>query len=226
MCLAWCKAAKLLSQCSAMVVPALELSTSALSPACLSIKAHPRTAAQRLLSKWLAMSCGSNWWSGGFQFLFLNPRTSRPRLLKKQVGSNAKWKTADPEKLPFYKEWAEKQDAKRNAVDKHSASVQVTSDAIVHAITSQYPQTRYVVASVGKGIPAWIVTFLAWLLPDRLVDMAAVHFWDLWPHLNIYIDRVLYLYTCIHTHTHMCIMNINVYMYACLNINRCHATWM
>ena len=112
----------------------------------------------------------------GISVSLLEPAYVKTEIAKKQVGSNAKWKTADPEKLPFYKEWAEKQDAKRNAVDKHSASVQVTSDAIVHAITSQYPQTRYVVASVGKGIPAWIVTFLAWLLPDRLVDMAAVHF--------------------------------------------------
>ena len=40
----------------------------------------------------------------------------------------------------------------------------------------RYPKTRYVVATVGPGIPAWCVTWLAWLLPDRLQDLAAVRF--------------------------------------------------
>jgi len=42
-----------------------------------------------------------------------------------------------------------------------------TSEAIDHALSSPYPQTRYPVASVG-GFDAKIVSFLVHVLPDRL----------------------------------------------------------
>ena len=54
--------------------------------------------------------------------------------------------------------------------------MQVTSDAMVDALTSPYPSTRYVVASIGKGIPAWAATWMAWLLPDRVLDIVALKF--------------------------------------------------
>ena len=52
----------------------------------------------------------------------------------------------------------------------------VTTDAIVHALTDAYPSTRYVVATAGKGVPAKVVTTLKWLLPDRLYDIPASNF--------------------------------------------------
>lgn len=50
---------------------------------------------------------------------------------------------------------------------------QVTTDVIAHAIESARPKTRYVVASVfvgGARLPAAIVTWLEWALPDRIMD--------------------------------------------------------
>ena len=59
---------------------------------------------------------------------------------------------------------------KKRADDIASASSPVvTSEAIKHAISAKFPQTRYVVASGGK-MPAAVAVFLVWLMPDRLVD--------------------------------------------------------
>jgi len=52
-------------------------------------------------------------------------------------------------------------------------SPQVTTDVIAHAIENARPRTRYVVASVfaeGRRIPAAVVTWLEWAMPDRLMD--------------------------------------------------------
>ncbi len=47
----------------------------------------------------------------------------------------------------------------------------VTSAAIVSALTDKYPKTRYAVAK-GYGLPASVLRFLNWILPDRLQDKA------------------------------------------------------
>lgn len=59
--------------------------------------------------------------------------------------------------------------SRRNVVEKASEPI-VTSDAILHAISSAQPQTRYTVANVG-GIPASILEWVIWILPDRVIDM-------------------------------------------------------
>ncbi len=51
----------------------------------------------------------------------------------------------------------------------NASPTSVTDKAILHAVTSQRPFTRYVVANV-QGIPAEILTKAFWLLPDRLTD--------------------------------------------------------
>jgi lambda repressor-like predicted transcriptional regulator len=53
-------------------------------------------------------------------------------------------------------------------VDKASPPT-VTSDAILHAISSPYPRARYVVANV-VGVPAFLLAFWCWILPDRIRD--------------------------------------------------------
>eukprot|EP00191_Tetraselmis_sp_GSL018_P010113 CAMPEP_0177618516 /NCGR_PEP_ID=MMETSP0419_2-20121207/25628_1 /TAXON_ID=582737 /ORGANISM="Tetraselmis sp., Strain GSL018" /LENGTH=329 /DNA_ID=CAMNT_0019117441 /DNA_START=43 /DNA_END=1031 /DNA_ORIENTATION=+ len=50
------------------------------------------------------------------------------------------------------------------------ADPSVTSDAILHAISSPTPKTTYVVAIAAPGVPAWVVVFLRWLLPETLFD--------------------------------------------------------
>ena len=53
-----------------------------------------------------------------------------------------------------------------------------TDHAILHAVTSRYPQTRYV---LGGGAAAWVLNML---LPDKISD-ALMHFvfsseWEAW----------------------------------------------
>ena len=76
----------------------------------------------------------------------------------------------------LYGEWSESFEKKRATVDSVASPVSVTSDAIVHAMTSRTPQTRYVVATVGHGIPASVVAWLAYLLPDRVQDIFTAKF--------------------------------------------------
>ena len=83
-------------------------------------------------------------------------------------------------------------------------SSQVTTDAIVHAITSSHPQVRvarkavlvqrcpmprlsrlhthillqvrYVVANVD-GTPAWVLIWVKWLMPERAWDALVLAMW-------------------------------------------------
>ena len=88
----------------------------------------------------------------------------------------------------------------------HSLTVlpQVTTDAIMHAITSSHPQVRvarkavlvqrcpmprlsrlhthillqvrYVVANVD-GTPAWVLIWVKWLMPERAWDALVLAMW-------------------------------------------------
>lgn len=66
----------------------------------------------------------------------------------------------------YYDEAAQ---AKRSKTLSLADDPSVTTSAIHHAITSKYPKTRYPVANVD-GIPAAVVNWVRWLLPDRLMD--------------------------------------------------------
>lgn len=46
----------------------------------------------------------------------------------------------------------------------------VTSEAILHAVSSAYPQTRYRVANALK-IPAVCLVAMSWVFPDRVMDL-------------------------------------------------------
>ena len=50
----------------------------------------------------------------------------------------------------------------------------VTTEAIVHAITSPTPKTRYFMGSAG-AMPGWYVARLKWLMPDRMWDLLTIH---------------------------------------------------
>lgn len=62
----------------------------------------------------------------------------------------------------------QKQEYLDRCIEKASPPT-VTSDAILHAIKSPYPKTRYVVANVD-GKAASFLAWLMWLLPDRASD--------------------------------------------------------
>jgi len=45
----------------------------------------------------------------------------------------------------------------------------VSTDAIIHAVTSEFPLTRYDVAKAGK-FPVKLISWLWWALPDEVTD--------------------------------------------------------
>jgi len=59
--------------------------------------------------------------------------------------------------------------ASRKEVFTRASPPDVVTEAIEHALTHPTPRTRYVVANVN-GVPAWVITRLLWLLPDRIAD--------------------------------------------------------
>lgn len=70
-----------------------------------------------------------------------------------------------------YAPWLRTIVQKRKRAFALAANVSVTTDAIVDAITNSRPQTRYVVGNAGR-LPAWVASWLCWLLPDRMMDLA------------------------------------------------------
>ena len=60
--------------------------------------------------------------------------------------------------------------AKEKAYVAKASDPIVTSQAIEDSIVNDYPKTRYVVANVD-GLPAVVLVWLLWLMPDRLEDL-------------------------------------------------------
>ena len=106
----------------------------------------------------------------------LEPAYVRTLIASKSLGENSPLLQADQDKLrEHYGAWAEAFERKRSGSESLAAGPEVTTNAIMHALTNPKPQARYVVATV-KGVPAPIVTWLAYLLPDRIQDMFAINF--------------------------------------------------
>lgn len=108
----------------------------------------------------------------------LEPAYVKTKIASKQLGDKSPLRhVRDQQRLrDLYGVWASSVEAKRARVESFASPVSVTSDAIVHAMTSSHPHTRYVVAVVGRGIPAKVVVWLAYLLPDRIQDFFTAKF--------------------------------------------------
>lgn len=66
--------------------------------------------------------------------------------------------------------FSKKNRAKKAGTLKGGDTPQVATDAIMDALVSPFPNTRYVVASVN-GTPAWVIGWVLWALPDRSKDL-------------------------------------------------------
>lgn len=88
----------------------------------------------------------------------------------KTVGEHAPYRQLRPEQASLYRHYFDGWDeAVRRHEEEEASPIQLTSEAMVHAITSPRPHTRYVLGS-HQGVPlAWSAKLLP-LLPDRLQD--------------------------------------------------------
>ena len=70
--------------------------------------------------------------------------------------------------------YSEAKTAKRRASLANADEPVVTTQVIEDAIVNPRPQSRYTVAK-AEGLPATILTWIVWLLPDRLEDFVLKH---------------------------------------------------
>mmetsp|Transcript_8069 Transcript_8069/g.23126 ORF Transcript_8069/g.23126 Transcript_8069/m.23126 type:complete len:321 (-) Transcript_8069:277-1239(-) len=54
------------------------------------------------------------------------------------------------------------------------SSPEVTSRVILHAISSPRPWTRYLVAKLDRGVPAWVMACMMWYLPKQWMDALVI----------------------------------------------------
>lgn len=89
----------------------------------------------------------------------------------KLSGKNFPHKVEDisAEQLELYQPLFQRAEAAVNQFMGTLSPPKVTTDAIVHALTSPYPRTRYVVAGLA-GTPLWLVRGAAKFVPDRVLD--------------------------------------------------------
>lgn len=108
----------------------------------------------------------------GVSVSIVEPAYVKSKIASKQVGANApilKSPAGDNAKA-LYVDFLSKQDKKRiKAEEKASTTSSSTTPAIVHALTSPKPKTRYIVANYF-GLPAWILGWVHYALPDRVED--------------------------------------------------------
>lgn len=101
----------------------------------------------------------------------LEPGTIASEIRTKQQGAHAPYRRlTDPKQYELYAHFFEGFDARAAALDASAGSPQLTTDAILHAVASPTPKTRYVVGKF-QGHSLWFVRHfvLPWV-PDHILD--------------------------------------------------------
>lgn len=105
----------------------------------------------------------------GMSVSVVQPAYVRTEIAAKQTGANAPERSLSAEAQQLYGYLLDDADAKRLKAESAASPASVTTEAIVHALTDEYPRTRYAVANVN-GVPAWLITAILPRLPDRARD--------------------------------------------------------
>jgi len=74
-----------------------------------------------------------------------------------------------PEKYELYKKYLDSVKPENQKDRSNAPGPEVTSEAIVHALTDPYPHTRYYMGYTGD-FPPYVTVMLSSLLPDNLID--------------------------------------------------------
>ena len=97
------------------------------------------------------------------------PGYVRTKISEKNNDAKTLGALMTPEHRRLYADWLSSFTARRKRAFELAADVDVTTDAIAHAVTAQRPQTVYTVGNAGR-LPAWFVSRLMQALPDRIAD--------------------------------------------------------
>jgi len=101
----------------------------------------------------------------------LEPGTIASEIRHKQQGAHAPYRRlTDPRQYELYAHFLDGFDARAAALDAGAGPPQLTTDAVLHALTSPSPKTRYVVGTY-QGHSLWFVRHfvLPWV-PDHILD--------------------------------------------------------
>jgi len=97
------------------------------------------------------------------------PGFVKTRIIEKQIGEKLPFASLSEEEFNLYSHLFQGWEAKRIKQHDKGSTTRVTDEAILHALTSPYPKTRYIVAKAG-ALPAWLAAWAFWLLSDRVGD--------------------------------------------------------
>ena len=107
----------------------------------------------------------------GVSVALVEPAYVESKIFGKQIGTNDPTSHLTKDEYQLYHHVFANKKAHMEKVLKTASPTATSTDvAIVHAMTSPYPKTRYVVANV-LGIPANVVIPLLAQLPDRVADV-------------------------------------------------------
>lgn len=102
----------------------------------------------------------------GISVSTINPGFMRTEIMNKLEVEYLELTQAQKELYPnFFKKIKEIKEMLQYADTVESGPM----PAVIHAITSPRPKTRYLVASIG-GVPAWFMAYLKWFLPASTFD--------------------------------------------------------
>jgi short-subunit dehydrogenase len=79
------------------------------------------------------------------------------------------YENVPPEQYDLYRKYLDSVIPENKKDRSHAPGPEVTSEAIVHALTDPYPHTRYYMGYTGD-FPPYVTAILSQLLPDHLLD--------------------------------------------------------
>jgi hypothetical protein len=100
---------------------------------CTHCVAHGGTCTSNYALIEMHSLCGSRW-----------HRYVKTKIASKQLGENSPLKRVDPAKAELYRAWADSAFKKRAANERAASTSDVTTDAIVDALTNPRPKSRCV----------------------------------------------------------------------------------
>jgi len=93
-----------------------------------------------------------------------------PGYVKSAISSKLpNFEDLKPEEYDLYKTYLEGVKTENEKNRQTAPGPEVTSEAIIDALTNPYPRTRYYMGTTGD-FPPWLSAFLSKLLPDPLID--------------------------------------------------------
>ena len=106
----------------------------------------------------------------GVSVALVEPAYVESKIFGKSTGGNDPTATLTNEEYKLYNHVFANRKETMKKVLKTASPTTVTDDAIIHAIKSPYPKTRYIVANV-LGLPANVIVPLLSQFPDRVADV-------------------------------------------------------